>query len=266
MKKNILFIVYILMFVLGSGTLLQLGYRHFQHIESRTILPGDVYDPSLSRLNTMSKFEAFVDSLALVRDLTSDSIPDYVNLIDSIVQMRFYHGLQNYRFADNWLANLSGKYIWSHFGAKVLPDDILKGQKAFCSQSSIVFQEILRRKQISVRSVLLPGHFCTEVLVEDHWKFYDVSFKPVFAGLSRMSTHELALAPQYVEKAYLYSFARSRNANFQQYFDLAHIEYGEVNAFAAPNMRLFHRVTGFLSMWGWLVFLGFAFLLRKRKA
>jgi len=263
MQKWIIYISLIFALTLGSGALLQMGKRFFTDYEPSMSKQGDVYDPSLSRLNSMSLLSNFIDSIASARGIAQDSIPGYVNLADSIIRMRFYHGLQNYAFADNWIANMMGKYVWSHLGAKVLPEDILKGQKAFCSQSSIVFQEFLKSKDFNVRAVLLPGHFCTEVLVNGNWQFHDVSYKPSFEGLPSLSTQNLIDQPHYIEQAYIYSFAEGFVENYSQYFDSERVSYGPVNAFAARNMGLFHRTTAFLSLWGWVFPLFLVLFLRR---
>lgn len=239
---------------MGSGTLLQMGYRLFQQVEPYSRHPRDTYDPALGRLNTLVKLENFIDSIAETKGITSDSIPDYINLADSVVRMRFYYGLQNYRFSENFLANLAGKYIWPHFGAKVYPDHILDGQKAYCSQSSIVFQELLRRKGFDFRTVKLEVHFCTEVLIDGNWGFYDVSYKPFLGRNPRLSTEDLLANPHFLEEAYLYSFRDDFSQNLHLYFDRDKIDYGKINAFAAPRMIWFHRITWFFSWFGWLVF------------
>lgn len=239
--------------LLLTSTLVQYAYAFLQAPEAHTRRPGDLYDPSLARLNSLDKLMAFTDSLY---ENVSTALFDparYAELADSVVRMRFYHGLQNYRFTDNYLANLSGKFLWSHLGAKVLPDDILKGHKAFCSQSSIVFQELLRRKDIEFRTVALPGHFCTEVLVDGHWRFYDVSYKPSFAGIGRLSAASMMEQPEFIRKAYLYSFQKKFFDNLDYHFDPERVSYGAINAFAAPRMAMFHHFTFFLSHYGGLV-------------
>ena len=263
MLRRIYYILFLTSVLLGSGTLLQLGYSYFQPVETYNRHPRDTYDPSLGRLSDLKKLENYIDSLASEKGLIFDSIPEYINLADSIVRMRFYYGLQNYRFADNFIANIMAKYIWYPFGAKVLPDDILKGQKAYCSQSSIVFQEFLKRKGFDVRSVFLSNHFCTEVLVNGNWQFHDVSYKPELAAMGSLSAEDLLANPQYLEQAYLYTFAESFRDNLHVYFNYRLISYGQINAFAAPKMLIFHRVTYFLSWWGWLFFLCLALLWRR---
>ena len=258
------YILLLMALLLGSGTLLQMGYRWFQSDEAYSRHPRDTYDPALGRLNSLKKLESYVDSLAGEKGLTPDSIPDYINLADSVVRMRFYYGLQNYRFSENYLTNLAGKYLWSHIGAKVDPDHILNGQKAYCSPSSIVFQELLRRKGFDFRTVKLEVHFCTEVLIDGSWGFYDVSYKPFFGRNPRLSTEELLANPQYLEDAYLYSFRDDFSRNLHLYFDREKIDYGKVNAFAAPRMIWFHRITWFFSWFGWLVFVSLWALLEYR--
>ncbi len=262
--RRILKATYIAFFVLlGAGSLIQVSFVQLRKQDTVFAHPNDKWDPSLSRLNSMELLIDYIDSLSYVRHINPDSLPEYVNLIDSIIRMRFYHGLQNYRFEENWIANLLGRTVWFHFGAKVIPDHILKGQKAFCSQSSIVFQEVLRQKGFDVRSVLLPGHFCTEVLINGVWQFHDVSYKPSFLGFASLSAAELANQPKTIEQAYLYSFAVASGTDIMELFDAEKIEYGNPNSNAAPTMTLFHNITSFLSNWGWMVLIIAAIVLKK---
>ena len=262
MLRCIYYILILKGLFLGSGSILQLFKGLYDPPKIYLCRPHDKYDPRLSQLNSMEKLEHFIDSIANLKKLSKNDFSGYINLADSLIRMRFYYGLQNYRFSENYLANLAGKYIWYDMGAKVLPDDILKGQKAFCSQSSIVFQEFLRRKGFQVRPVFLSNHFCTEVLINGQWQFHDVSYKPQLKSLGSMSTEDLLANPQELEQAYLYTFAESFRDNLQGNFKPESVSYGEINTFAAPRMALFHRVTSFLSWWGWLVFLGLAGIMK----
>lgn len=254
-RLSIVFLLTSMMLLAGTLTQASLGLLRQEQVVVRH--PNDRYDPTLGRLDNMDRLMAFTDSLARTKGITyNNHRMQYAQLADSVVRMRFYHGLQNYPFSENFLANLAGKVLWYHVGAKVIPDDILKGSKAFCSQSSIVFQELLRRKGFNVRSVLLPGHFCTEVLLEDSWRFFDVSFKPTFSAIGLVSAAVLVENPEWVEQAYLHSFNEEFSRNSRRYFNTNTIRFGRINAFAAPNMRSLHRVLWFMSWWGWAVFLG----------
>jgi len=241
--------------ILMPCTLVQLAYHIFQKDETALLRPRDYYDVKLARLNDMEKLCAFIDSLAKERKIAYIKNPEYVSLTDSIIKQRFYYGRQNIPFASNFIANLCGKYIWDHLWCKVEPDDILKGQKAFCSQSSIVFQEVLKTKGYDIRTVKLPGHFCTEVFFNEKWNFFDVSYKPSFASLGFFSTNEMMEHPSIIADAYLYSFNSDFLAHYDSYFDKTKVHYGEVNAFAAPNMLIFQRISRFVSWFGWLVLL-----------
>lgn len=258
---SILFLFLALLFFIGTS--FQLGFSLFRELEKVQKHPNDHFDPSLGYLNSLGKLEVFLDSLASKKNLNSkDSIESYVELTDSVVRMRFYYGLQNYPFSENFLANLAGKHIWTHFGAKVDPEHILDGQKAYCSQSSIVFQELLKRKGIDVRTVLLENHFCTEVLINGNWGFFDVSYKPNFSDTPRLSTEQLIRNPQFLEQAYLYSFKEDFSKNVLANFDPDKTSYGKVNEFPAKRMLLFHRVSCFFSWFGWAVFLGLGVVAR----
>ena len=263
MRKIFLFSFLLLALILGIGSLTQLISRVFFYQEIKAYGQHEKFDPGLMRLNSMDKLENFVDSLAATQGLTVDSIPEYVNLVDSVVRYRFYHGFQTYRFSDNWIAYLLGKYVWQDFFAKVIPDHILDGPNAMCSQSTIVFMELIRKKGFNVRAVLLPGHFCAEVLVNGNWKFIDVSLKPSFRGLPQLSAEDLAENPNYLKEAYLYSFSEDFYQNYELIFKQELISYGKVNAFPAPQMLVFHYFTFFLVYFGWGFFFALGLTIKK---
>lgn len=245
---------------MGLGTISQWIVYASLEPNSPPVREGDFYDPKLTNLASLEELGGFIDSIANAHSIHNSF--EYVELVDSIISLRFYHGLQNLRYSDNFMAFLMAQFSWSHFKAKVIPNDILKNNYAFCSQSSIVFQELLKRKNISSRSVLLPGHFCTEVYVNDQWLFYDVNMKPNFMDNPRMSARELLKNREILKAAY----SSSINPDFEQLeriFAPDKVGYGEVNAFAAPNMRLFQQITWFFSWFGWAFFLIVWFIIKK---
>lgn len=253
MKKSLHILFLVISFLLLLGSLFQIAGDTFSGNDNDIPHPRDNFDPSLLRLDNLDKLEQFVDSIAAIKNINPIKDPQYVYIADSIVRLRFYYGLQNYKFSENYIANILGKYVWSHLGAKVIPDDILLGQKAFCSQSSIVFQELLKNKGYDVRSVFLTGHFCTEVLINGNWQFHDVSYKPDNQRIRNLSTADLINQPNLLREAYLFSFAENFQENLAEHFNPYQISYGAINVFAAKNMLLVHKIMGFLSNWGWLV-------------
>jgi|LSQX01.3.fsa_nt_gb hypothetical protein len=255
-RRIIGFLILINGFLFLTGTLLQLKQKIFQQEEISNPHPRENFDPVLIRLQSLDQLTTFVDSVAIALEIPKDSLVNYVEIADSIVGLRFYYGLQNYSFSENFLANLAGKYLWKDFGAKVDPNHILQGRKAFCSQSAIVFQAVLHKKGINTRSVRLPNHFATEVLINGRWAFHDVSYKPALNRHPRLSTMDLIENPQYLNEAYLFSFNSGFMDILQSNFNLEKVKFDKVNAFPAKRMLWFHRITNFLSYFGWALFLG----------
>lgn len=259
--------------VFGVLAVMQLSYKYFYSMDELTVdssrfyvREGDLFDPELTRITNMMDLSEFIDSVANCRSVSPSELPAYSALVDSIIRLRFRYGLQEYGPGENLIAFLFGRFIWSHFSAKVIPDDILKGDVAFCSQSAIVFQEFLKSKGFLVRVVGLKGHFCSEVYLETGWRFHDVSYKPDISFLENKSTSDLVNNLDILKLAYQSSFADRFKNNIEYHFNPDEIFYGAINAYPASKMRFFHRLTNFLSLWGWLVFLIFAIILKQKAS
>lgn len=200
----------------------------------------------------LSRFKSIVDITAHIDGIYSatHSSPKidtlaYVKITSDIVKKRFYHGLSEYSINDNWIAYIGGKMLWKHLAAIVDPDDILDYNEGLCSQQTIVFLEILKRKGIKTRWIGLgykegPGHFLAEVFYNGKWHMYDVDMEPNWGNV--VNHHEsVAYYQQYQDSLYLaYEGIISRTL-----FDkiMKKIEYGEINEFPAKNMLLFHSIT-----------------------
>ena len=144
---------------------------------------NELYRKELSALNSMDKLcETAENSYKKAFPSAFDTLA-YTELCSEIIKNRFKHGPLNYTFRENWVAALFGKMIWSHMSSIILSDDILKHNIGLCSQQTIVFMDMLKRKKIKVRSVGLglkegPGHFLCEVFYNNSWHLYDVSKEP----------------------------------------------------------------------------------------
>src|SRR5688572_19438785 len=107
------------------------------------------YDVSLNRLNTINKFEGYCDSLYTMKAGTtnnpSEADKEYVELVNSVVKKRFYHGYSYYGLDNNYLAYIFSKATQNGYSAVVIPDDILKYPNASCSQQSMVMMKVLQR-------------------------------------------------------------------------------------------------------------------------
>ncbi len=227
----------------------------------------ELFNIELSRFKSVEDVTAHIDGIYSV----THSSPEidtlaYVKATSDIVKKRFYHGLSEYSIKDNWIAVLFGKLLWNHLSAIVEPDDILNYSEGLCSQQTIVFLEILKRKGIKTRWIGLgykegPGHFLAEVHYQGKWHLYDVNLEPKW---ERVTNHHESITyyKQYPDTLYLaYEGILSRSL-----FDkiMEKVQYGEVNEFPAKKMLLFHSVTKIIT---YIIplFLGFLILLTLLK-
>jgi len=227
------------------------------------------YDPSLLRINNLSKLEIYCDSLfstSFGETSKEHYEENYATLASSVISKRFYHGYSRYGFEDNYVATLFSGITNRGYSAIVIPDDIMKYPFAACSQQSIVMMELLKAKGFTTRKILFQsqkagGHFCFEVFYNNSWHFYDPNMEPdnaVLSAYNRPGIAFLASNPEILTKAY-------KQHPKNEVLDLfTHYSYGSVNQFPAPRAIVFHKVTKILSYTGWIFFLA-AFLLVRRR-
>lgn len=227
----------------------------------------ELFNIELSRFKSIEDITAHIDGIysATHSSPEIDTLA-YVKITSDIVKKRFYHGLSEYSIKDNWIAFIGGKLFWQHLVAIVEPDDILDYNEGLCSQQTIVFLEILKRKGIKTRWVGLgykegPGHFLAEVYYHGKWHLYDVNLEPRW---ERVTNHHESIAyyKQYPDTLYLaYEGILSRSL-FDKIMEKVH--YGQVNEFPAKKMLLFHSVTKIIT---YIIplFLGFLILLTLLK-
>lgn len=229
------------------------------------------FDHSLVKLNSVSKLEAYCDSIFEERRLTNGLYAfeeNYPLIANSVVSKKFFHGYSSYGYSHNFMAlvlePLTGKWA----SAIVIPDDIMKYPYAACSQQSIVIMELLRRKGFAVRKVGFDGgkkyggHFCFEVYYNNNWHFFDTNQEPkaeVLAKYNRPGIDFIAKNDAVLTAAYSHWNNPDKvRGLFKSYF------YGKVNTFEAPNAIIYQRATKFLSTTLWMFLLaGFIFVRRK---
>ena len=205
----------------------------------------ELFSPDLLRINSMDKAIEYIDSVYTINCPGKFDTLNYVRVVTKFTKERFFHGLSNYSLSDNWIAFLSGKFLWTHMYSLVDPEDILKHPEGLCSQQTIVFMEILKRKNIHVRSVGLgyekgPGHFVAEVHYNNAWHLHDVTIEPVW---SKVVNHHQSMDYYLINKDSLY-LAYEDKYNRPLFNKLLEkVIYGEVDDFPAKNMLLFHHIT-----------------------
>jgi hypothetical protein len=173
----------------------------------------------------------------------------YVQIASKFTKERFYHGLSHYSISDNWIACLSGKFLWIHLSAIVNPNDILKHPEGLCSQQTIVFMELLKKKGINVRSIGLgyiegPGHFLSEAYYNGSWHLHDVTMEPSWENVVH---HHRSMSYYQSNKDSLYLAYES--IYDKQLFNklLEKVVISRTNEFPAKKMLFFHQITLFFT-------------------
>lgn len=234
---------------------------------NREVAEGELFRPELCNVNTLEKAIRYTDSLYATYNTASYDTAKYVKAVTRFTKERFYHGLAVYDFSENWITYLCGKYFWTHLSAVVSADDILKHPEGLCSQQTIVFMEILKRKNIHVRSVGLgyttgPGHFLAEAHYKGSWHLHDVTVEPVW---SKVVNHHESMNYYLLNKDSLYLAYEGKYDRPLFNKLLEKVVYGEVDDFPAKKMLLFHRVTYVLTYLLPLFFLGMFLFVTFRK-
>lgn len=233
-------------------------------------LPEDLIDPfgykdlvqEKSTIKKVTRTEHFnkqiagkfksVDNLVLYVQMYSKH-PDnkFLLLQDTyrLLKQRFIHAYSVYNLRENWIAVLAGRLIWQDLAAKVIPEDIMQGDAAACSQVSIIFMSACEKLGIPTRKVGLVGHYALEAYIEHQWYFFDADLKPDFNAIKGHKS--LAKILNSEEQFPLYQNTILDSADIQLKF--SKVDYGLPNAAPAPRAYLFHVVTKAASHWAWLV-------------
>ncbi len=226
---------------------------------------GEIYKQNLSNINTITEALRYTDSIYLTNKFKIFDTAVYVQIVSSFIKERFYHGLSSYSFDENWIAYLSSKLIWSDFSALVDPDDIMKHPAGLCSQQTIVFMELIKRKGMKFRSVGLgykegPGHFLCEIYYNNSWRLYDVTKEPQW---DKIVHHHLSMNYYLDHKDSLFLVYESKldREIFNKLTEK--VVYGKVNTFPAQNMYMFQLGTLWLTYLLPAFILGLYFYLKK---
>ncbi len=238
LKKNKKEIALFLLFVVTSLPLiLKLPSN------DRTILKDhELFDEKLNAIRCVDDLVSYTEGLS---NSTSFDTTQFVEDLSRVIKLRFKHGLANYSLSDNWIAALSGKFIWDHLAAIVDADDVLKHNEGLCSQQTIVFLQALKQKGIQARSVGLgkkegPGHFISEVKYRGDWHTYDVSLEPEW---SKVNVPHQSMDYYLANRDSLFKVYKS-HMPIELFNALMNtVDHGEAGKFPAKRMHLFHRLT-----------------------
>lgn len=231
-----------------------------KHLEDAPVYDHqELFNPDLAYINSTEKLIAVADSIA-----RQDNIPQhsfcYAIMVSGILRNRFYHGFSRYPLNQNWIAAVSEHCFGYGLASIVAPDDILKYSFGGCSQQSIVLMEVMRRKNISYRSVGFPHHFATELKFNNNWYFFDPNMEPKMSDNDRLESKWNCCADSL--KKY-YDTTRFKDLDWK-FGNNLNVTFGKVNAVNAPNVSLFHTATKYLSKTLWLFPLVIVLYRRKK--
>jgi hypothetical protein len=241
----------------------RLGY------EAPTYNGKEDYDPSLARLNNLSKLTAYCDSAYQERSIEHGNLEyesAYPELVSEVVRKRFFHGYSLYNFNNNYMAMLMSKFGMNGLSAIVIANDILRYPFAACSQQSIVLMDLLKEKGFQTRKVGFighrGGHFCFEVYYKGNWHFYDPDMEPDVKVLNAYNRPDIAFLTRHSD-VLMSAYRQYPLEKINDLFLVYHY-YGKVNAPAAPRAYFFQQITKFLSYTMWTFFLVLFILVRRK--
>jgi hypothetical protein len=270
--------LYLIQITLGIGFVLSLTAFALQSLGKKNPLTRfdysepvynekEEFDPSLTRLNSLDKFESYCDSLykVIYPGGSSKHEQNYTDIVSAVTRKRFYHGYSRYGFGNNYLAVVFSRMTIDGYSAIVVPNDIMKYPFAACSQQSIVMMELLNRKGMRTRKIgfqgKTAGHFCFEVFYNNGWHFYDPNLEPDVAVLNKYERPGIEYLVSH-EDVLLTAYQQHEKQKILDVFPT--YQYGKENVFPAPKAIIFQRSTKFLSSTGWVALL-VAFILVRRR-
>ncbi len=220
----------------------------------------EAYDPALERLNSVSKLIKFTDSIATEKKIQTKSL-DYALLVTMTLRKRFYHGFSHYSLNQNWIAALTQYCFGRDAAAIVDPDKIMKYPYGGCSQQSIVFMEVMRRKGFDYRNLSFPHHYASELKIGNDWYFFDPNMEPNIPDSERRESAWKGSCDS-LKKYYNKDIYKELDFTFGKAQRVIH---GKVNGQLAPNARLFQVWTGFASKVLWVFPLIILYARKRRK-
>jgi hypothetical protein len=208
----------------------------------------ELFDPSLSKINSLNKLILFSDSSANNLQVKNGSL-DYAILVASVIRKRFYHGFSNYTLQQNWIAAIAGYVFGRGLASPVNADEILQHPYAGCSQQAIVLMAVMKEKNISYRSVGFPHHYATEINFNNCWYYFDPNMEPQIKKNERNQNTWKGSADYlkiYYHRKYNYNYL---NWSFGKSVPVI---FGNKNANPAPHASIFQSITKYLSRLLWL--------------
>ena len=213
-------------------------------------LNSNIKNSNDQSLNTIDSILLRADSLyATHHESRFDSIY-YLHDLNEVFLQKFHHEFAQYTFADNYILYFFCMLTnHSHRGV-VIPHHLALYDKGICSQQAILLIETAIQKGYRARPVRLNKHFVCEVFAYGQWHMLDPNLKlsfanPIFISSAQAYKNDILLR----NNLYINHIKYSDKVLANTFFDT--IEAGAENKFAAPNLKLLHEVSFFLSDYLW---------------
>ncbi|GAB2841187.1 hypothetical protein [Ferruginibacter profundus] len=199
------------------------------------------FDPSLSRLNSLSKLESYIDSLAGKKNIVPGSL-EYAVLANDIVSLRFYHKYATQNLNENWIASLAQKFTGLYVSSKITADDILTKPYGYCGQQSAVLMELLQRKKLDCRVLYTVGHFVIQSYINGKWCYFDVDREPDITIEQRANEKWL-----YNSDSLRIAYKTNKQVVNKIFGNPVSFKMGKINEIQGAHAQLFQSVTKILS-------------------
>ena len=226
--------------------LLLLNFFNFSIKKNPTYNNIELFDSSLLHLTSIDKLIGYTDSIAVKKNVKEGTL-QYGILASNIIRKRFYHGFSVYSFRQNWMAAFAQYLIGRDLASPVNSGDILKYPFAGCSQQAIVLMDVMKKKNISYRSVGFPHHYALELKFNKDWYYFDPDMEPKINASERLEDNWNQCADS-LKKYY----SRSLGLLDWGFGKSQLVKVGKVDADPAPNASIFQYVTKFLSKTLWI--------------
>lgn len=213
------------------------------------------YEPSLVRLNSLDKLEAYTDSFASEKNILPGSL-EYAIIAEDIVGKRFYHKYATQDINENFIASVVQKITGLYISSKITADDILTKAYGYCGQQNTVLMELLLRKKHNYRVVYFPHHFAIESFINGHWYYFDANIDHDILTYQRVD--EVLLNNQ---DSFALSYHKTVNEMTKAIGKSVDYRVGKINEIQGANAQLFQTATkllsrvAFLFPLGWFVYL-----------
>lgn len=247
-----------LLLIAISAILLLPNFLNIHLAETPQYDQKEQFNPGLAYINSTEKLIQASDSIAMQKNIPQNSLA-YAVTVSQIIRNRFYHGFSRYPLSQNWIAAVGERFLGYGLASIVKPDDILKYNFGGCSQQSIVLVEVMKRKNVSYRAIGFPHHYATELKFNNDWYFFDPNMEPDIPDSARLERNWNCFADSI--KKY-YDTTRFKDLDWK--FGNSSVAHGNINAPTAPNAKLFHTTTKYLSKTLWLFPLIIVFYRRKK--